>query len=88
MFNESIAFLISLYSKDFGAIILKSFFDDWNLEYEVVLKQMQEEGINYLLHAGDLCKQESLEMISSLNIPYTCVFGNNDYSKAIKSLQV
>ncbi len=50
------------------------------LDYlKLVLKQMQEEGINYLLHAGDLCKQESLEMISSLNIPYTCVFGNNDY---------
>ncbi len=37
LFIELITFLISLYSKDLGAIILKSFFDDWNLEYEVVL---------------------------------------------------
>lgn len=50
------------------------------LDYlKLVLKQMQEEGINYLLHAGDLCKQEALELVKSLNIPYTCVFGNNDY---------
>lgn len=51
------------------------------LDYlKLVLTQMQEEGINYLLHAGDLCKQEALGLIKSLNIPYTCVFGNNDYS--------
>ena len=50
------------------------------LDYlKLVLKQMQEEGINYLLHAGDLCKQEALELVKSQNLPYTCVFGNNDY---------
>ena len=34
-FKELITFLISLYSKVFGGIIVKSFFDDWNFEYEV-----------------------------------------------------
>lgn len=35
-------------------------------------------GAQYLIHAGDLCKEENLEALKQSKLPYVCVFGNND----------
>jgi uncharacterized protein len=37
-------------------------------------------GAQYLLHAGDLCLQENLELLKNSGLKYVSVFGNNDYS--------
>ena len=35
-------------------------------------------GVDYLLHAGDIMLEEHLQMIEATNLPYACVYGNND----------
>jgi len=35
-------------------------------------------GVEYLLHAGDIMLEEHLQMIEATNLPYACVYGNND----------
>jgi putative phosphoesterase len=37
-----------------------------------------EKGAEYFIHAGDIVEIKLLEYIKSKNIPYSCVFGNND----------
>lgn len=37
------------------------------------------EGIEFLIHAGDIVQEEVLEYIESKNLRYVAVFGNNDY---------
>lgn len=37
-------------------------------------------GASYILHAGDLELVSNLELLKSYNLPYVCVFGNNDRS--------
>jgi len=37
-----------------------------------------ENGVEYILHAGDIVKEEILEYLEN-KIPYVAVFGNNDY---------
>jgi putative phosphoesterase len=43
-----------------------------------VIDLLIENGAEYILHAGDIVKEEVLEYLES-KIPYTAVFGNNDY---------
>jgi putative phosphoesterase len=38
------------------------------------------KGAKYLIHAGDLCLPENLELLKNSNLPYVSVFGNNDNS--------
>jgi hypothetical protein len=38
-----------------------------------------DEGIEFLVHAGDIVKEEILEYIESKNIKYVAVLVNNDY---------
>ncbi len=35
-------------------------------------------GAEYLLHAGDIMLEEHLVMLEESNLPYACVYGNND----------
>jgi len=35
-------------------------------------------GVDYLLHAGDIMLEEHLQMLEATNLPYACVYGNND----------
>ena len=48
---------------------------------------LKREGAQYLLHLGDLEREENLKMLKDANLPYAAVFGNNDralYSLAFK----
>jgi|TARA_R110002033_G_scaffold9971_4_gene32746 putative phosphoesterase len=38
------------------------------------------QGAQYLVHAGDLCLKENLELLKESSLPYVCVYGNNDNS--------
>jgi len=42
------------------------------------IDKLLEEGAQYLLHAGDFCRQEHLQLLSDAGVPYAAVFGNND----------
>jgi putative phosphoesterase len=35
-------------------------------------------GVEYLLHAGDIMLEEHLKMLEETELPYACVYGNND----------
>jgi len=37
------------------------------------------QGVEYILHAGDIHSQEHLQMLKDTNLPFVVVFGNNDY---------
>lgn len=39
---------------------------------------LKEQGCTYLLHAGDICSFEALQVLKSSGLKYVCVFGNND----------
>ncbi|MCV6607089.1 MAG: YfcE family phosphodiesterase, partial [Campylobacterales bacterium] len=41
---------------------------------------LKKEGIEYLIHAGDLCKEDNLKLLQDSKLPYVTVFGNNDGS--------
>ncbi|MCK9161662.1 MAG: metallophosphoesterase family protein [Arcobacteraceae bacterium] len=47
--------------------------------FSLVLSKLKEENVDYILHAGDICDKRALDLLSSLDIPYRVVFGNNDY---------
>ena len=36
--------------------------------------------VEYLLHAGDIMLEEHLQMLVDTDLPYACVYGNNDTS--------
>ena len=42
------------------------------------IRYLVEQGAKYLLHAGDLELKEHLESLARTNLPYVCVYGNND----------
>jgi len=44
------------------------------------LMHLLSQGVEYLLHAGDIMLEEHLIMIEETKLPYVCVFGNNDTS--------
>ncbi|SFV59523.1 hypothetical protein MNB_SV-6-1164 [hydrothermal vent metagenome] len=37
------------------------------------------QGVEYLLHAGDIHSREHLQMLRDTNLPFIAVFGNNDH---------
>jgi uncharacterized protein len=41
---------------------------------------LKSQGAQYLVHAGDLCLRENLELLKESTLPYVCVYGNNDSS--------
>jgi len=45
---------------------------------KLVLNELRNQNVQYILHAGDICKGEDLELIHNMKVPYTSVFGNND----------
>jgi putative phosphoesterase len=38
-----------------------------------------KNGVQYLIHAGDIVKLEVLDMLEETGLPYKAVLGNNDY---------
>lgn len=48
---------------------------DYTKEALTFLKQ---KGASYVIHAGDLEVEENLKTLKNLNLPYVCVYGNND----------
>lgn len=43
-----------------------------------VIDFLKEEGSQYLVHAGDLCVEENLQLLKDSGLVYVSVFGNND----------
>ena len=48
---------------------------DYSKEFIDLLK---ENACEYLIHAGDLCKEKNLQLLEESNLKYIAVFGNND----------
>jgi putative phosphoesterase len=44
------------------------------------LDNLISKDIQYIIHAGDLEIKENLDLLKQTNLPYVCVFGNNDQS--------
>ena len=42
------------------------------------INYLLSQGVEYLLHAGDIMLEEHLKMLEETNLPYVCVYGNND----------
>ena len=42
------------------------------------IDMLLENGAEYLIHAGDIGKEEVLAYMESMGVPYTAVLGNND----------
>lgn len=42
------------------------------------IKFLKKEDCEYLIHAGDICTVDSLEVLKNCGLKYICVFGNND----------
>lgn len=43
-----------------------------------VIAFLKEESCEYLIHAGDICLEESLKVLENSSLKYIAVFGNND----------
>ena len=39
---------------------------------------LKKENCEYLIHAGDICTVDSLEVLKNCGLKYICIFGNND----------
>ncbi len=48
--------------------------------HKEALEHLLSQGVEYLLHAGDIMLEEHLQMLEETNLPYVCVYGNNDIS--------
>ena len=48
-----------------------------NLHQEAI-EYLLSLDVEYLLHAGDIMLEEHLQMLEATNLPYACVYGNND----------
>ena len=46
----------------------------------LVTNLLKSIGCEYLVHAGDLCKEENLQILENSGLKYIAVFGNNDRS--------
>jgi len=45
-----------------------------------VIDELKNLGAEFLIHAGDLCKEENLQTLAESGLEYVAVFGNNDHS--------
>ena len=43
-----------------------------------VIDLLKEKNCEYLIHAGDICTVDSLEVLKNCGLKYICIFGNND----------
>jgi len=43
-----------------------------------VIDFLKSIGSEYLIHAGDLCLEQNLQLLEASNLKYVAVFGNND----------
>ena len=48
--------------------------------HKEAIEHLLSQGVEYLLHAGDIMLEEHLQMLEETNLPYVCVYGNNDTS--------
>jgi len=48
--------------------------------HKSAIEHLLSLGVEYLLHAGDIMLEEHLQMLEATNLPYACVYGNNDTS--------
>jgi len=46
--------------------------------HKEAIEHLLSQGVEYLLHAGDIMLEEHLKMLEETNLPYVCVYGNND----------
>ena len=46
---------------------------------KLALNHLVDLGVNHIIHAGDLETEQNLLLLKNTDIPYTCVFGNNDF---------
>ena len=46
--------------------------------HQEAIKHLLDQGIDYLLHAGDIMLESHLKMLEDAPVPYVCVYGNND----------
>ncbi len=46
--------------------------------HKEAIEYLLSQGVEYLLHAGDIMLEEHLQMLEETNLPYVCVYGNND----------
>jgi len=42
------------------------------------INRLKSDGAEFLIHAGDIVLEESLEVLKSSKLPYQAIFGNND----------
>ncbi len=42
------------------------------------LEMLISEGAEFIVHAGDVCELETLELLKNCGLRYVCVYGNND----------
>jgi uncharacterized protein len=42
------------------------------------IEKLLSEGAEFLVHAGDICEKETLELLKNCGKRYVCVYGNND----------
>ncbi len=48
---------------------------------QTIIKILNKQIVDLVIHTGDICNQSSLEMFSKLNANLVGVFGNNDRSE-------
>lgn len=46
--------------------------------HQEAIDHLLASGAEYLLHAGDIMREEHLKMLDVSPVPYCCVYGNND----------
>lgn len=42
------------------------------------IDKFKKDGAKFIIHAGDIVLEESLELLENCGLPYQAVFGNND----------
>lgn len=48
--------------------------------HQEAIDHLLDLGAEYLLHTGDIMREEHLQMLDAAPVPYCCVYGNNDTS--------
>ena len=43
------------------------------------LNILKNDGVQFIIHAGDIVLEESLHLLENSGLPYQAVFGNNDF---------
>ena len=43
------------------------------------IDMLLDNGVEFIIHAGDICKEETLKYLEEVLVPYVAVLGNNDH---------